>query len=124
VASPAFVADENVAELNAHGPKCVLLVAAARSASVHVEVTATPLVKTMAMGIPNDFCAELSPMTDARFRPGMYQLFSSRKKSFHHGARDSDTTWYFILSESECVLTVLVLACFAASDIICETVIT
>src|SRR5215831_5998745 len=90
MASPAFAVAVNCDELSTHGPKCVLLLAAARSASDQTAVILTSEVSMSAIGTPA--CASPSPVSDPRCNPGIYQLSSSGRSSFHHGARDNDTT--------------------------------
>lgn len=89
VATPVLLVDPNCAEFSAHGPKCVLLVAAARSAWDQFASTLTSEVSISAIGTPVTFCASLSSIIDARPIPGMYQLFKSIRNSLHHGARET-----------------------------------
>src|SRR5271165_1054641 len=110
MASPTLLVARNFAEFKAQGPKWVLLVAAVRSAADQLAWMLTSEVSTSAIGTPNTFCASLSSIIDARPQLGMYQLSKSIRNSFHQGARDNDTTWYFNRKDSELVATELVAA--------------
>jgi hypothetical protein len=65
-ASPALSAAVKLEDVKAHGPRCVLLVAAARSESDHLAVMLTFEVRISATGTPRVFSGVLSSISDAR----------------------------------------------------------